>query len=62
LPILYGERLVGKLDATADKKSRTLRVDAVHEDERFTKAMATAVDHEIDDLTRWVEREVFGRR
>jgi uncharacterized protein YcaQ len=61
LPILYDDRLVGKLDATADKKRRTLRVDAVHEDERFTKPMAAAVDREIDELTRWIEREVFAR-
>jgi uncharacterized protein YcaQ len=61
LPILFDDRLVGKLDATTDKKRRTLRVDAVHEDERFTKTMAAAVDREIDELTRWIEREVFAR-
>ena len=61
LPILFGDRLAGKLDATADKKRRSLRVDAVHEDERFTKQMAAAVDHEIDELRNWIEREVFGR-
>lgn len=61
LPILWGDRLVGKLDATTDKRRRTLRVDAVHEDERFTKSMAAAVDREIEDLTRWIEREVFAR-
>ena len=36
LPILYGDRLVGKLDATADRTTGVLRVDAVHEDEPFT--------------------------
>lgn len=61
LPILFDDRLVGKLDATTDKKRRTLRVDAVHEDERFTKTMAAAVDREIDELTSWIEREVFAR-
>ena len=35
LPILYGDRLVGKLDATADRKAGVLRVDAIHEDEPF---------------------------
>ena len=29
-----------------------LRVDAVHEDETFSKSMAAAVDREIADLTR----------
>ena len=34
LPILHGDRLVGKLDATADHTSSTTRVRAVHEDSR----------------------------
>ena len=33
LPILHGDRLVGKLDATAEPAEGVLRVDAVHEDE-----------------------------
>ena len=37
LPILYNDRLVGKLDATADRESGVLRVDAVHEDEPFDR-------------------------
>jgi uncharacterized protein YcaQ len=55
LPILYGDRLVGKLDATWDRKRRELRVDALHEDVRFTKAMAAAVDAEIADLDTWLQ-------
>jgi uncharacterized protein YcaQ len=54
LPILYGDQLVGKLDATADRPARELRVDAVHEDVHFTKAMTTAVTREIKDLARWL--------
>jgi uncharacterized protein YcaQ len=50
LPILYGDRLVGKLDATTDRDAGTLRVDAIHRDIPFTKAMTAAVDREIDDL------------
>ena len=62
LPILYGDRLVGKLDATADRKAGVLRVAAVHQDEPFDKAMAAAVDDEIKDLARWLgmELEVAG--
>lgn len=56
MPVLYGDRLVGKLDATTNKKTRTLRVDAVHEDVRFTKAMAAAVDAEIAGLEAWLRR------
>lgn len=54
LPILYGDRLVGKLDATWDRKRGELRVDALHEDVKFTKAMAAAVDAEIADLDHWL--------
>ena len=54
LPILYGDRLVGKLDATADRAEGVLRVDAVHEDEPFDADTAEAVRAEIDELARWL--------
>jgi uncharacterized protein YcaQ len=54
LPILYGDRLVGKLDATADRKAGVLRVDAIHRDVPFTAAMTRAVDAEIRDLAHWL--------
>jgi uncharacterized protein YcaQ len=54
LPILSGDRLVGKLDATADRKAGRLFVDAVHEDVPFTKAMTRAVDAEIAALAEWL--------
>jgi uncharacterized protein YcaQ len=57
LPILYGDRLVGKLDATADRKEGVLRVDAVHEDEPFDAETRAAVDAEIDDLAAWLGLE-----
>jgi len=58
LPILYGDRLVGKLDSTADRKAGVFRVHAVHEDVPFTKAMATTVDREIRDLAGWLDLEL----
>jgi uncharacterized protein YcaQ len=58
LPILYGDRLVGKLDATADRKAGLLRVDAIHQDVTFDMAMAAAVDHEIEDLARWLSLDL----
>jgi uncharacterized protein len=58
LPILWGDRLVGKLDATADRTIGVLRVDAVHDDEPFTSEMTAAVDAEIDDLAEWLGMDV----
>ncbi len=55
LPILYDDQLVGKLDATADRKAGELRVDAVHEDHEWSPAVRDAVDAEIDDLARWLD-------
>jgi hypothetical protein len=57
LPILYVDRLVGKLDVTADRAAGVLRVNAIHEDEPFTKATAAAVDREITSLARWLRLE-----
>jgi uncharacterized protein YcaQ len=57
LPILYGDRLVGKLDATADRKAGVLRIHAVHQDVEWPKRMAVAIDREITDLARWLELE-----
>jgi uncharacterized protein YcaQ len=58
LPILHGDQLVGKLDAAADRKASVLRVNAIHEDVRFTPAVTKAVNKEIADLAAWLELEV----
>ena len=60
LPVLHGDRLVGKLDATADRKAGRLVVHAVHEDVRFTRAVTAAVRAEIDDLAAWLGLDVTG--
>jgi uncharacterized protein YcaQ len=54
LPILHGDRLVGKVDATADRKAGRLFVDAVHEDTPFTPATTRAVDAEVVALAGWL--------
>lgn len=63
LPILYGDRLVGKLDAKADRKAGVLRVFAVHEDARATGGAwdpetGDAVESEIESLATWLGLEV----
>jgi uncharacterized protein YcaQ len=54
MPILYGDRLVGKLDAAADRKAGVFRVHALHEDVPFTKAMSAAVQREVAELADWL--------
>jgi uncharacterized protein len=55
LPILHGDRLVGKVDATSDRKAGVFRVDAIHEDAPFSKALSAAVHRELQDLANWLE-------
>ena len=55
LPILHGDRLVGKLDATADRKASVLRVNAIHQDLPFTGAIRKGVDAELTDLATWLD-------
>jgi uncharacterized protein YcaQ len=54
LPILHGDRLIGKVDAVADRKASVLRVNAIHEDISFTRPMGTAVRAELEDLASWL--------
>ena len=58
LPILVGDRLIGKLDAKADCKKGTFTVNAVHEDLPFGPSDAEAVDAEIDRLAAWLGLEL----
>ena len=54
LPILHDDRLVGKVDATANRKASVLRVHAIHEDVKFSRAMSKAVQSELEDLGSWL--------
>jgi hypothetical protein len=54
LPILYRDRLVGKLDATSDRPAGVLRINAIHQDIPFTRAMNTAVHQEIESLAEFL--------
>jgi uncharacterized protein YcaQ len=54
LPVLHQDRLVGKVDAKADREASVLRVHAIHEDVRFTRTMAKAVHAELEDLAAWL--------
>jgi uncharacterized protein YcaQ len=54
LPVLHHDRLVGKVDATADRKASVLRVHAIHEDVRLTRAIASAMQAELEALASWL--------
>jgi uncharacterized protein YcaQ len=54
MPVLHGDRLVGKLDATADREAGVLHVDAVHEDGDWSRRRREDVDAEIAALAAWL--------
>ncbi len=54
LPVLHGDRLVGKVDALADRKASVLRVNAIHEDVKFSRAIVKGVQAELEDLAAWL--------
>ena len=54
LPVLHDDRLVGKVDATADRKASVLRVHAIHEDVKLTRTVRKAVQAELVDLASWL--------
>ncbi len=58
LPVLHGDRLVGKLDATADPRRGRLVVHALHEDpvdgEPWDSEVRGAVHAQLRDLGEWL--------
>ncbi len=54
LPILHRDRLVGKLDARADRKAGVLRVNAIHQDVAFSTSIRAGVQAEITALAGWL--------
>jgi uncharacterized protein len=67
LPVLHGERLVGRVDARADHKAGVLRVPALHFEPHATAADREAAHAEVAELAAWlklgrieVTREVTG--
>jgi hypothetical protein len=59
MPILYADRLVGKVDATTDQKRRVLQVDAIHHDVLFSKTMTDSVGRELEDLATWLDVDLL---
>jgi uncharacterized protein len=57
LPILHGDRLIGRLDPSHDKRAGVLRVKSVHAEPGAPAGAWTAVREALDDLARWVGAE-----
>jgi uncharacterized protein YcaQ len=62
MPVLVGDRLVGKLDATADVRAGVLRVAALHLDVDLTAAERADVEQEVTDLATWLELDLVDQR
>ncbi|HEY4268627.1 MAG TPA: crosslink repair DNA glycosylase YcaQ family protein [Galbitalea sp.] len=58
LPILHGDRLIGKLDARSDHTAGRFMVHAVHEDAPFDPATKAAVDAEIETIASLLGLEI----
>jgi uncharacterized protein YcaQ len=54
LPVLHHDMLVGKVDATADRRAGVLRVHTIHQDVQFTQNTTQAVHAELADLASWL--------
>lgn len=58
MPILYQDRLIGALDATAERDAKVLRVHAVRATEPFTANIEQAVQREIRALADWLQLDL----
>lgn len=58
LPILHGDRLIGKVDAKSDHASGHFIVYRVHEDAPFDRATRAAVDDQIESFASWLRLDV----
>lgn len=54
MPILHGERLIGRIDPLYDRKSRTLRVRAVYAEPDAPTGAAGGVVRAIRELAKWL--------
>lgn len=58
LPVLHGDELVGKVDATSEHDRGVLRVNAVHQDVPFSPQVADGVQQEIESLAGWLRLDL----
>ncbi len=63
LPIVHGDRLIGRADPRVDRKTRTLHVEALLAEPDAPRTAAPAVAKAIDELARFsgADRVVYER-
>ncbi len=54
LPVLHGDRLIGRVDAKANRKESVLRVPALHMEANTGAKDVTAVHSELQELAAWL--------
>jgi uncharacterized protein YcaQ len=54
LPVLHGDRLVGRIDPSYDRRTGTLHVHAVHSEPGMPAAAGPAIAGAVEDLARWL--------
>jgi uncharacterized protein YcaQ len=57
LPVLRGDRIVGRVDPFFDRKANLLRINAVHMQDGTSAADRAAVGRAIEDLRRWLRAD-----
>jgi uncharacterized protein YcaQ len=54
MPILHGDRLVGRLDPSFDRSANALRINAVHAEDDAPAEAWPAIRKQIDELAAWL--------
>jgi uncharacterized protein YcaQ len=57
LPILHGDRLIGRIDPVLDRKRRVFTVNAIHAEPHAPAGAWPAARKAIDDLAAWIGAE-----
>lgn len=62
MPVLVGDRLVAKLDASSDRRGGAFRIAALHEDEPLDVSTRDAVEAEVAALAAYLDLELVDER
>lgn len=60
LPVLDGDRFIGRFDAKADRESSTLRVLSIHMEPGSKAKDVTTVEGQLTQLAQWLSLDRFA--